>query len=52
MIIGVCSAELMESLDSSPKTMAHPVNAETIAIAQHPCPHPYLVQEQGGFCYK
>ena len=34
MIIGVCSAELMESLDSPPKVMALSVHAETIAIAQ------------------
>jgi hypothetical protein len=34
MIIGVCSAELMESLDSPPKAMVFPVYAETIAIAQ------------------
>jgi hypothetical protein len=34
MIIGVCGAELMESLDSPPKAMVLPVYAETIAIAQ------------------
>ena len=34
MVIGVCIAQLMESLDSSPKAMALPVYAETIAIAQ------------------
>ena len=34
MIIGVCSAKLMESLDSPSKTMALHVYAESIAIAQ------------------
>ena len=34
MIIGVCSAELMESLDSPPKAMTLFVYAWTIAIAQ------------------
>ena len=34
MIIGVWSAELMESLDSPPKAMAFPVYVETIAISQ------------------
>jgi hypothetical protein len=43
MIIGVCSAELMESLDAPPQAMMFLVYAETIAIAQAamstPIPH-------------
>jgi hypothetical protein len=43
MIIGICSAELMKSLDSPLKAMALHVYAETIAIAQAamstPIPH-------------
>ena len=34
MIIGVCSAKLIESLDSPPKAMMLPIYAETVAIAQ------------------
>jgi hypothetical protein len=34
MIIGVCSIELMESLDSPPKAMVLPIYAKTIAMAQ------------------
>ena len=43
MIIGVCSAELMESLDAPPQEIMFLVYAETIAIAQAamstPIPH-------------
>ena len=48
MIIGVYSAELMESLDSPPKAMVLPVYAETIAIAQAamstPIPHTRIMR--------